>query len=57
VLSRISGTLSRISARIVTGPAAFFVAWIVDLVAFLTALLVRRIANRRDGTRRSHRRS
>jgi hypothetical protein len=57
VLSRISGTLSRISARIVTGPAAFFVAWIVDLVAFLSALLARRIGSRRGGARRARRRS
>jgi hypothetical protein len=25
---------SRIAARIVTGPAAFFVAWLIDVIAY-----------------------
>jgi hypothetical protein len=35
--------LSRISARIVTGPAAFFVAWLIDVTAFAAAVARRRL--------------
>jgi len=49
--------LSRISARIVTGPAAFFVAWIVDLTVFVLRLLARRIASKELVRRRLQRRS
>jgi hypothetical protein len=33
---------SSVLARIVTGPAAFFIAWCIDLLAFAAAALRRR---------------
>jgi hypothetical protein len=34
---------SRIAGRIVTGPAAFFVAWVIDISAFALSAFRRRL--------------
>jgi hypothetical protein len=35
--------VSRIAGRIVTGPAAFFVAWVIDISAFALSVFRRRL--------------
>jgi hypothetical protein len=40
--------ISRISGRVVTGPAAFLLAWIADLSAYGIAVARRRLAGPRE---------
>jgi hypothetical protein len=43
--------LTRLAGRLVTGPAAFLVAWVLDVLALLVAWLVGRVRERRSRQR------
>jgi hypothetical protein len=49
--------ISRLGGRLVTSPAAFLIAWFVDIAAFAIALLGQRLSIKRRGRWRLQRRS